>query len=224
MALRGAQVLGIEGRRINIERAQARHSLPNLKFVQDDVRNLTREKYGQFDVVLCLGILYHLDAPDCFKLLQSIAEVCSGFAVIDTHISPSADVTVTHDGNQYSGWRYTEFARPPTPDEEEKKTWASIGNARSFWPTKPSLVNAIRDAGFNSVYDCQYPAWNDIPSDRIALVALKGERQKVLAQPVGDEIYGERVDEVPRVAAVKTQSRRGLLRFLPGRVLRLLGW
>lgn len=224
MALHGAQVLGIEGRRSNIEKAKARHSMQNLKFAEDDVRNLTREKYGQFDIVLCLGILYHLDAPDCFKLLQSISEVCSCFAIIDTHISQGRDAVVNYDGKQYSGWYYTEYANQPTADEEEGKPWASIGNIRSFWPTKPSLVNAIIDAGFNSAYDCQFPAWNDIPADRIALVALKGEREKVLARQVGDEVYGEKVDEVPRVAAIKVQQvKRNKYRLLSDRMAKLFG-
>ncbi|MBI3796935.1 MAG: methyltransferase domain-containing protein, partial [Deltaproteobacteria bacterium] len=66
-AQHGAQVLGIEGRLANIEKARfAKRVLgfSNCDFVQDDVRNLSLAKYGDFDVVLCCGILYHLDAPD----------------------------------------------------------------------------------------------------------------------------------------------------------------
>ncbi|MBC7604854.1 MAG: methyltransferase domain-containing protein [Ramlibacter sp.] len=206
-AMRGAQVLGIEGRRTNVERARERFRLPNLEFVQDDVRNISREKYGEFDVVLCLGILYHLDAPDCFKLLESIAEVCTGVAVIDTHVSDIRSETVNHRGKDYAGWRYVEYVRPPSQQEEEASTWASIGNVRSFWPTKPSLVNAIVDAGFTSVYDCQYPAWNDIPADRVAFAATKGERQRVLASPFDEAILNERVDEVPQVGPVAPRAR-----------------
>lgn len=225
-ALRGAEVLGIEGRRTNVECAAARYSFPNLKFVQDDVRNVCREKYGEFDVVLCLGILYHLDAPDCFKLLEAIAEVCSGIAIIDTHVSFRRDAMVTHKGHQYAGWRYREYIRKPTPEQTEDRKWASIGNVRSFWPTKPSLVNAIVDAGFNSVYECQYPAWNDIPSDRVALVALKGERECGLAEDFDQEILNERIDEVAKVgpaqqqqkmaSVIKRQSLRIARLFRPG--------
>src|ERR1700722_5752392 len=59
-----ARCLGIEGREANIEKARFAKdvlSLDSLEFVQDDVRNLSLEKYGEFDVVLCLGLLYHLD-------------------------------------------------------------------------------------------------------------------------------------------------------------------
>lgn len=221
-ALRGAEVLGVEGRRTNVQRAAARFSLPNLRFVQDDVRNVSREKYGEFDVVLCLGILYHLDAPDCFKLLEAVAGACIDIAIIDTHVSLTRDEIVEYKGHEYWGWRYTEYSREPTPEKTEESTWASIGNLRSFWPTKPSLVNAIVDAGFNSVYECQYPAWNDIPSDRVALVALKGKRERILAVDFDEGILGERVDEVPKVGPVGQGGLSAMkLRF--GRIARLIG-
>lgn len=204
-ACRGANVLGIEGRRSNVDRAQARYSLPNLRFVHDDVRNVCREKYGEFDVVLCLGILYHLDAPDCFKLLRVIAEVCTGTAIIDTHFSLRRDQIVTYRGQQYAGWKFTEYSYEPTPEQTERSKWASIGNLRSFWPTKPSLVNAIADAGFNSVYECQYPAWNDIPTDRVALVAMKGSKERILSAEFDPGILEERIDEVAKVSPVQRQ-------------------
>lgn len=198
-AVRGAEVLGIEGRRTNLDRASARFPIPNLRFVQDDVRQLTREKYGTFDVVLCLGILYHLDAPDCFRLLESVAEVCTGFAVIDTLIGLERDEVVRYKGNEYWGRYFTEYDRKPSPEQVEESAGSSIGNLRSFWPTKPSLINAIIDAGFNSVYQFQYPAW-DHESDRLTLIALKGERERILAVPFDEEILGERMSEIPKVA------------------------
>jgi len=79
LARHGAKVLAIEGREANIEKARFAKdvlSLHNIEFVQSDVRGLTRERYGGFDVVLCLGILYHLEAPDVFSFLESISDVC----------------------------------------------------------------------------------------------------------------------------------------------------
>src|SRR6266566_3867908 len=57
-ARHNASCLGIEGREANIEKARFAKQmlqLDNLDFAQDDVRNLSVEKYGRFDVVLCLG-------------------------------------------------------------------------------------------------------------------------------------------------------------------------
>src|SRR5215472_2767563 len=78
-ARQGAGVVGIEGREAHIEKAKFVKntlSLNNLEIYQDDVRNLSKAKYGSFDVVLCLGILYHLDVPDVFSFIESIGEVC----------------------------------------------------------------------------------------------------------------------------------------------------
>ena len=96
-ARRRARVVAIEGREANLEKArvaQRAHDLRNLELHLDDVRNLSEAKYGRFDVVLCLGILYHLDVPDVFTFVRRVAEVCQGFAVIDTHVSLSATQSV----------------------------------------------------------------------------------------------------------------------------------
>ena len=90
LASRGAQVLGIEGREAWLEHARRQKrdaSISNVDFVQDDVHNLSKEKYGEFDIVLCLGILYHLDAPDVFDFVNTVAEVCRDFAIIETHFA-----------------------------------------------------------------------------------------------------------------------------------------
>src|SRR5438874_1963196 len=67
--------------------------LDNLDFAQDDVRNLSVEKYGRFDVVLCLGLLYHLDASDVFPFIERLSEVCGRICIVDTRItlSPTAE-------------------------------------------------------------------------------------------------------------------------------------
>jgi hypothetical protein len=224
LATRGANVVGIEGRSNNLKSARELFSFPNLEFVQDDVRNLSREKYGTFDIVLCLGILYHLDAPDCFRLLESIAEVCDGLAIIDTHTGLTRHETVTYKGREYRGFYFTEFESEPTPEQEEESVWSSIKNLRSFWLSKPSLINAIIEAGFTSVYECQFPACNDQPVDRVSLVAVKGKRERVLAVPFDEAILGERaVEELPlsfQLAEPETLYRR--TRARAGKVARRL--
>jgi 2-polyprenyl-3-methyl-5-hydroxy-6-metoxy-1,4-benzoquinol methylase len=62
-ARHGARAVAIEGREANFEKANFAKrmlSLDNLQLIRGDVRDLSREKHGVFDVVLCLGILYHL--------------------------------------------------------------------------------------------------------------------------------------------------------------------
>ena len=65
----------------------------SLKLVHDNIYNLTPAKYGRFDVVLCLGLLYHL--PDPMRALDIINDMMNVNAtlyletvVIDDHLPP----------------------------------------------------------------------------------------------------------------------------------------
>ena len=151
---RGAEVVGIEGREANIAKARFAKDvlgLENVTLEQDDVRSLTRERYGEFDVILCLGLLYHLDADDVFMLLSRIGELTRRMAIVDTHVALSGRESRSHAGEEYRGISFPEYA-------EDESLWAAIGNRTSFWPTRPSLVNALGRAGFTSVSECLAPA------------------------------------------------------------------
>lgn len=47
-----------------------------------DIPAVTCENLGEFDVILCLGVLYHL--PDPFSLLLQLRPMCRGLLVIET--------------------------------------------------------------------------------------------------------------------------------------------
>jgi ubiquinone/menaquinone biosynthesis C-methylase UbiE len=187
MAKLGAQVLGIEGRESWLEQARRTKrdaSLPNVEFVRDDVRNLSRERYGEFDIVLCLGILYHLDAPDVFGFLDRVFEVCRDFAIIETHFATTPTVMREWRGKQYWGMSTSEHPVGATGEEKLRKVWASLDNETSFWLTQASLCNILRHVGFTSVFDCRIPlaylyAGEErefrIWGNRIMLAAIKGQ-------------------------------------------------
>ncbi|HXL79370.1 MAG TPA: class I SAM-dependent methyltransferase [Pyrinomonadaceae bacterium] len=185
-AQHGAQTVGVEIREANLAKARfvkETLALDNLKLVQDDVRNLSSDKYGHFDAVLCIGILYHLDAPDVFDFVHRMAEVCTGCLVIDTHVSNTKEVSSKYGEREYWGKFFTEHEPDTTLAEREKSLWASIDNVKSFWLTRPSLYNLLAHAGFTSVYECYNPpVWQKF-DDRCTLLAIKGEPQEVLSAP-----------------------------------------
>jgi 2-polyprenyl-3-methyl-5-hydroxy-6-metoxy-1,4-benzoquinol methylase len=186
-ARHGAQVVGLEGRTVNLAKARFAKEvlgLENLELLQDDVRNLSRAKYGVFDVVLCLGILYHLDAPDVFYFLEQIAEVCQSFAVIDTHISLTPEQSYLHREREYWGRVYAEHEVNATAEEKAERLWASLDNPKSFWLTRPSLYNVLTQVGFTSVYECHLPPEAVKPEDRLTLVAIRGKRQSLFGSPL----------------------------------------
>ncbi|HIK29175.1 MAG: class I SAM-dependent methyltransferase [Oscillatoriaceae bacterium SKW80] len=177
LALQGAKVVAIEARQANLEKARLAKealSLDNIEFIQDDVRNLSPEKYGRFDIVLCLGILYHLDVPDVFHFLEQIGNVCKKIVIIDTHVSKQPEICYNYKNKKYWGSNYQEV--PNT-------VWSSLDNEKSFWLTRASLYNMLWQCGFTSVYECHAPVVRKYEvmrikqqADRTTFMAIKGKR------------------------------------------------
>ncbi|PYX02449.1 MAG: SAM-dependent methyltransferase [Acidobacteria bacterium] len=198
-ARHGANALGIEGREVHIQKALFAKevlSLSNVNFVKDDVRNLSKQKYGSFDVVLCLGILYHLDVPDVFTFVERIAEVCDDIAVIDTRIAPGPTSSYLFNGTRYWGNSISEGHKATdTPQTKIARYWASLDNVKSFHLSRTSLYCLLSRVGFTSVYECHIPPECDKPIDRITLVAIKGRRQRVINSPLMEEYPATNVPE-----------------------------
>ena len=194
LARHGANAVGIEGREANIEKARFTKeilSLSNLEFFLDDVRNLSREKHGEFDVVLCLGILYHLDVPAVISFMESIAKVCSKFAIIDTHISLAAGVSYDHKGKRYWGKTFVEHKAASTQKERDESLWSSVDNLNSFWFTRHSLLNLLSHVGFTSVYECHNPPEIGKSDNRITLLAIKGQQKELISTPQANSLPKE---------------------------------
>jgi SAM-dependent methyltransferase len=167
LAQRGMNVTGIEARQQNLEKAQLlkeQFDLSNVEFIRDDVKNFTREKYGSFDVILALGILYHLDQPVAW--LRQLAEATRSVLIIDSHFAPADDTALElldpalkhlgqmeifeESGLTYEGRAFFEYG--PEVDREGQ-LWASYSNGSSFWLTKESLLRAVMESGFPLVVE-----------------------------------------------------------------------
>jgi SAM-dependent methyltransferase len=200
--LRGAEVLALDARRRHMELGAgcaARHGLDNISFRQEDVRQVTRGTHGPFDVVYCLGILYHLDVPDVFSVLENVQGICDGLLVVDTFISleqpwPSpreparvwgrgADLEVTYRNRRYQGERCREHGDEDSSEVRRSRVLRSIDNTFSFRFTRTSLMRALHDIGFSSVVECHAPPEPGKPENRITVVALKGERVSISTYP-----------------------------------------
>jgi SAM-dependent methyltransferase len=107
----------------------------SVAWVEQDVRHHDLDRY---DLIACLGLLYHLDLPDQIDLLAR----CRGKPLIlDTHLANgrhehrlSKEVIV--DG--YAGRWYS----------EPGLTTSSWENFRSFWPTPASFYTMLRENGY----------------------------------------------------------------------------
>jgi 2-polyprenyl-3-methyl-5-hydroxy-6-metoxy-1,4-benzoquinol methylase len=225
LSRRGARTVGIEGREVSVTKARfAAEALgvDDAEFLQGDVRDLSVEKHGRFDVVLCLGILYHLEAPDVFRFVESIAEVCSGFAVIDTHVGLRGRDARTYKGQEYRGFTFQEHAPASGAQERLRSLWASLDNSTSFWPTRPSLLNLLARSGFTSILECQVPAEPEKPPDRLTLLAFRGTQEP----PGGEPDDGREANLVPERSSARPhpdQRRFALVRRALPAPLRRLG-
>lgn len=221
-ARQGASCVGIEGREANIEKARFVKDvlqLDNLQLFQDDVRNLSYEKYGHFDVVLCLGILYHLDKPDVFAFIERLAEVSRKVCIVDTRVTLHPDTQVTYKDKTYSGQKGDEHGAKDSKESKLARLWASLDNVDNFYLSRATICNALADVGFTSVYQCNIPAEPHKPADRIFFMAIKGEPVHLINAPLMESRARDDMPERPmREFSVAMSAIRSMSHLLPDRV------
>lgn len=93
--------------------------------------------------------------------------MCTRCCVVETQISLAALASFDADGRAFSGRTYTEDAKHPG---------AAIDGETSFWLTRASLLNILRDAGFTSVTEVLSPLVPEIAAfeDHVFFVAMRG--------------------------------------------------
>jgi len=116
-----------------------------VEFVKENVYDLTVERYGQFDLILFLGVLYHVRDP--MRALDAIWEVARGRLIVETQVID--DALLTPDG---------EFRRLADLHPDLQRTplmqfypGASLNaDETSVWaPNKECLRGMLVEAGFS---------------------------------------------------------------------------
>jgi len=179
----GASVLGVEGRKLYIDRARfAAEAMghPEIKFIQGDVRKLDPE-LGQFDIVVFSGILHHLGIDDFDGMIAELGRLTGDMLLIYTHVG--SDLAVKNHRLQgpkktalgREGFLFREHKDNATAEQREQQVRASLDNTFSFWATEEALINALRSAGFPFVMKMLTPhplGWENA-SYRPIIVAKK---------------------------------------------------
>lgn len=168
------EAVGVEAHKINYGKCLAvadYFKQRNLRFIHDDVKNLSPERDGKFDVILCLGLLYHLDRPVDFIHKLSAMLNDGGILFMDTHYAPGNNgeleefiysdryrdgVTAVQEceGHSYSGrWWYEYEENTP---EDQHHPWDAFSNYRSFVIEYHSLTRALLNSGLTHVYRLPY--------------------------------------------------------------------
>jgi hypothetical protein len=203
-ALHGADVVATEVRDAHVAKlrfAKDALGLTNLEVVHDDVRNLDAAALGTFDVVLCLGLLYHLRSVDLVPFMTAMSSVCGRLMIVETQISLYDRETVPGAQRNYYGQRVREEAQYPG---------AAADSNDAFWLTKASLLNLLSDVGFTSVSDSLNPLVASMAEfiDHVTLIAVKGEAAVVRSMPEMNRVPAQAWPERLRRRGWPTQSRR----------------
>lgn len=96
------RVEGIDARQAHVDDSSLMadlYGLQGLSFRQGDVHELDPLALGQFDVVLMMGLLYHLENP--VGALRTCRALCRKLCLIDTQIVPGMSGWVDYGGYQY---------------------------------------------------------------------------------------------------------------------------
>lgn len=124
----GFDVLAVDGRPENVE--EGRNRYPHLKFEVADAQDPSLAKLGQFDLVFCLGLLYHLENP--FRVIRSFAELTSKATIVEGMVYPSPEpamVLLDENDNVDQGL-----------------------NFMAFYASEACLVKMLRRSGFAHCY------------------------------------------------------------------------
>jgi len=142
------RVLALEGRADDVRRAELvveLHGRENVELAVEDLDTVDLARHGRFDAVFCSDVLYRLATP--WRLLAAMARA-SDRLFLDTHYWPwpAAETVEGHAG----GW-------VGAPEEERD------GGRRSFWLTRPSLHEALTNAGWAVRHLRDHPHWPFAP-------------------------------------------------------------
>jgi tRNA (mo5U34)-methyltransferase len=160
-----ARVVGLDVREANVRRATLIRDHfgiggEQLRFERANVLELDPAQIGTFDVVLVLGLIYHLENP--VGALRTARALTRGSAVVESQLT-------AHDEPIRLGWGETNVFREarghwaavlePTEEQvDEGNPLASFGGVVSLVPNRAALVEGMEVAGFRDVRMLDAPA------------------------------------------------------------------
>ncbi|MGH2945587.1 MAG: class I SAM-dependent methyltransferase [Solirubrobacteraceae bacterium] len=158
------RVLGVDVRAINVRRARLVRdhfgiSAERCEFVEASVYDLTPERLGTFDVVLVLGLIYHLENPvGALRVARSLA---GGLAVVESQLTAQeAPIRVgTGQTGQFDELtaNWAALQEPLHEQRDDGNMLSSYGGVLSLIPNRAALVQALEVAGFREVRMLEVP-------------------------------------------------------------------
>jgi acetyltransferase-like isoleucine patch superfamily enzyme len=159
-------------RRAELIRTHFDISPERLEFCCADVFELDSSRLGTFDVVLCLGLVYHLENP--IGAVRIARALTRGVCVIESQLTRQAEAIVHGNGRTGQHEESEASYAAVVETDHEQNMLASAGGVVSLIPNKSALVQAAEVAGFQRVALAQ-------PADGHNRQYLVGDRAVLLA-------------------------------------------
>jgi tRNA (mo5U34)-methyltransferase len=124
----GFAVTAVDGREENVREAQRR--FPVISSQVFNAEDPALRSLGQFDLVFCFGLLYHLENP--FLAIRHLRAICSDFMLVESVIYQSSETImglVDEESHDDQGLNYV-----------------------AFYPTENCLIKMFYKSGFPFVY------------------------------------------------------------------------
>ena len=155
---RGLDLIAIDGRDENVKEGQRRY--PEITFLTKNAEDPGLPDLGVFDLVLCVGLIYHLENP--FRAIRNLHALTGKILIIESMCAPGREPSL-------------ELVDEPLLDNQSL-------NYVAFYPTESCLVKTLYRAGFPSVYgftslpdEKEFQNTRSRKKERTILVASKGE-------------------------------------------------
>ena len=161
----GLNVCGIEGRAENV--SEARKRFPHIPFEQADIQERSTLGVGKFDLVLCFGLLYHLENPLlAIRHLHALTRKC---LLLESMCIPDEKPSMLLS-------------------EEPRESDQSLTDM-AFYPSEDGLIKMLYRAGFAFVYRLvALPDHDDFRDTR----EHRRKRTVLLASSVPIDLFGFR--------------------------------
>src|SRR5213080_3394630 len=124
----GLQVRAFDGRIENV--AEARKRFPQISFEQGDVQNSEIRDLGESDLVLCFGVVYHLENP--LLAIRNLRELTKKCLLLESMCLP--------------GEKASMLLRKEPREHDQSLTEVAC------YSSEASLVKMLYHAGFGMVY------------------------------------------------------------------------
>jgi len=183
----GFQVVGADARQENIDEARSRHA--GIDFRVADAEDPSLPALGVFDLVVCLGLLYHLENP--LRAFRNLRALTGKLLLVESMAVPEEQP-------------YLIIIDEPSGDDQ------SMG-AVSCYPSEGAIIKMAYRVGFPSVY--RFRELPDHENYRSGLGRLQA-RTMIAASEGGDLPILEKAEESRPSTDLWTTDPTGITKAL----------